>query len=293
MTSVPELAFFLTHAELLVSNDTGAIHIAAAVGCRTLSLFGSTAYFAETAPWDEGHVILQGPLGSDLVLLHPQLVLATAFYCLGLIDESELRAEIARQNASAWETFYLDPEADPLGGISYQPLHQSCFSSDQKFTRELRHLFAHVFCATEYISTTGNSSSKIESSFGPSIIRRASARDVQTARFIALLESMAEAAGRCRFLYTRPARESAAEISALSASLVNAMEELKARSESHVRTRPAIHFLDWTSRMMDPMPPDATFHAHEQAYQLAAHMLREAELHSESKLENLSLLAPC
>lgn len=32
MTSVPELALFLTHADLLVSNDTGAIHIAAAAG---------------------------------------------------------------------------------------------------------------------------------------------------------------------------------------------------------------------------------------------------------------------
>jgi ADP-heptose:LPS heptosyltransferase len=292
-TSVPELAFFLTRADLLVSNDTGAIHIAAAVGCRTLSLFGSTAYFAETAPWDEGHVILQWPLGSDLVLLHPQLVLATALYCLCLIDESELRAEIARRSASAWETFYLDPEADPLGGISYQPLHQSCFSPDQKLTRELRHIFAHVFCATEDSPMTGNSTSEIESSFGPSIIRRAGARDMQTARFIALLGSMAEAAARCRFLCARPNRESAVELSALSASLVNAMEELKARSESHVRTRPAIHFLDWTSRMMDPMPPDATFHAHEQAYQLAAYMLREAEFRAESKLENLSLLAPC
>jgi ADP-heptose:LPS heptosyltransferase len=293
MTSVPELAFFLSHADLLVSNDTGAIHIAAAVGCRTLSLFGSTAYFAETAPWDKGHVILQGPLGSDLVLLHPQLVLAASLYCLGLINESELRVEIAGQNASAWETFYLDPKADPLGGISYRPLHQNCFSPDQIFTRELRHLFARVFCATEDTPKTGNSSSEIELSFGPSIIHRARARDIQTARFVALLESMAEAAGRCRYLCARPTRESATEISALTASLLKAMEELKARSESHVRTRPAIHFLDWTSRMMDPMPPDATFLAHEQAYQLAAYMLREAESRSESKLENLSLLAPC
>ncbi len=45
--------------------------------------------------------------------------------------------------------------------------------------------------------------------------------------------------------------------------------------------------------MMDQMPPDATFHAHEQAYQLAAYLLREAELRAESQAENLSLLAPC
>jgi len=292
-TSVPELAFFLTHADLLVSNDTGAIHIAAAVGCRTLSLFGSTAYFAETAPWDEGHVILQGPLGSDLVLLNPQLVLDATLYCLGLMDESELRAELARQNACAWETIFLKLEADPLGGISYQPLHQNQFSPDQIFTRELRHLFAHVFCATRGILKSEDSTSNSEPPSGPSSIRSARARDIQTQRFVALLESMAEAAARCRFLCGRPTRENAAEISALSANLVNAMEELKARSESYVRTKPVIHFLDWTSRMMDPMAPDATFLAHEQAYQLAARLLREAESRAESKLENFSFLAPC
>jgi ADP-heptose:LPS heptosyltransferase len=292
-TTVPELAFFLTHAGLLVSNDTGAIHIAAAVGCRTLSLFGSTAYFAETAPWDEGHVVLQGPLGSNLVLLHPQLVLATAMYCLGMIDESKLRIEIARHNASAWETYYLEPEADPLGGISYQPLHQNHFSPEQLFTRELRHILARVFCTTENIPSIDDSASRIAQASCPSIIRRSNAREVDTARFIALIESMAEAAARCRYLCARRTTESAAEISALSASLVTAIEELKTRSESHVRTKPVIHFLDWTCRMMDPMAPDATFHAHEQAYQLAACMLREAELRVESKLDNRSLLAPC
>jgi hypothetical protein len=104
---------------------------------------------------------------------------------------------------------------------------------------------------------------------------------------------MAEAAARCRYLCARRTTESAAEISALSASLVTAIEELKMRSESNVRTKPVVHFLDWTCRMMDSMTPDATFLAHEQAYQLAARMLREAELRVESKLDNRSLLASC
>jgi ADP-heptose:LPS heptosyltransferase len=292
-TSVPELALFLTRADLLVSNDTGAIHIAAAVGCRTLSLFGSTAYFAETAPWAEGHVILQGPLGSGLILLHPQLVLAAAFYCLGRMDESELQREIARQNASAWETFYLEPQADPLGGISYRPLHQNNFSPEQAFTRELRHLFARVFCESEEVTSMASSFPRIAQPPSRSTIRRSRERDVEGARFIALLESMAEAAARCRILCARQTRESAAEIASLSASLIDAMEQLKTHSESHSRTKPAIHFLDWTCRMMDPIDPDPTFHAHEQAYQLAARILREAELCAESKLDNLSILTPC
>jgi ADP-heptose:LPS heptosyltransferase len=291
-TSVPELAFFLTRADLLVSNDTGAIHIAAAVGCRTLSLFGSTAYFAETAPWDDGHVILQGPLGSDLVLLDPQLVLATALYCLGHLDKSELRGEIARKNASIWETFFLKTEEDPLGGISYHALHTKNFSPDQIFTRELRHLFAHIFCEREEFLGEDSSLSRSSRSTSRSIVRRYNDRGGEVARFVAVLGSMAEAAARCRLLCARQTRESAAEISFLSAGLITAMEELKTRSESNSRIKPAIHFLDWACRMMDPMDPDLMFHAHERAYELAAHILRQAELCAESKLDNLSILTP-
>lgn len=45
--------------DLLVSNDTGTIHVAAAVGTPTLGLFFSTAYFTETAPYGAGHAVLQ------------------------------------------------------------------------------------------------------------------------------------------------------------------------------------------------------------------------------------------
>jgi ADP-heptose:LPS heptosyltransferase len=62
-TSVSQMAFLLSQAQVLVSNDTGAVHIASAVGCPVVGLFGATAYFAETSPWSEGNVILQGPLG--------------------------------------------------------------------------------------------------------------------------------------------------------------------------------------------------------------------------------------
>ncbi len=233
-TSVPQLAFFLTRSDLLVSNDTGAIHIAAAVGCRSLSLFGSTAYFAETAPWAEGHMILQGPLGSDLVLLHPNLVLASALYCLGSIDENALRSVVARQSASAWETFFLGPQTDPLGGISYKPLHVDDFSSDQICARELRHLFAQVFSGAGNFPAPATSAHPAGKVANRRIVPPSKERDISLARVIAVLKSMAEAAARCGVLCARHTRESAAEISSLSASLVAAMEELKtARGNPH------------------------------------------------------------
>ena len=291
-TSVPELALFLTHADLLVSNDTGAIHIAAAAGCRVLALFGATAFFTETAPWSEGHIILQGPLGSDAVLLHPQLVLAAALHCLGLIDEMALRNEIAQHRASGWETFYLAPDADPLGGLAYRPLHHHNFSAEQVFTLELRHLFARFFCENAGTARTRNPESRLERSSVDSRIVQDPEYGPDITRFVNALESMAEAAARCRVLCARPTQRDAAEIALLSSSLVTAMEELKNCSERYGMVKPVVHFLDWSCRMMEPMDPAATFHAHETAYRLALNLLRDANARAEAQLEG-AVLASC
>ncbi|SPJ15118.1 hypothetical protein SBDP2_2160005 [Syntrophobacter sp. SbD2] len=50
-TGISELLGVLKQCSLLVSNDTGTIHMAAAAGVGTVGLFFSTAYFAETAPY--------------------------------------------------------------------------------------------------------------------------------------------------------------------------------------------------------------------------------------------------
>lgn len=58
-TSVQQLPALLKRCDLLVSNDTGPLHVAAAVGARVVGLYFATAHFAETAPYGEGHVVLQ------------------------------------------------------------------------------------------------------------------------------------------------------------------------------------------------------------------------------------------
>lgn len=290
-TSVSQLALFLTHVDLLVSNDTGAIHVAAAVGCRVLALFGATAYFAETAPWSEGNVVLQGPMGSDVVLLHPRLVLAATFWCLGLISEMDLRREIALHVCSAWETYYLQADADPLGGIAYRPLHRDNFSSEQVFTRVLRHSLARVFCEDERIAALSNIPQSLARSSGSSAIGRTVGQGADVLRFVNLLDSMADAASRCRSLSVRPTQRGAAEISSLTSSLVRAIEELKTCSENSSVVRPVVHFLDWSCRMMEPVSPEQTFLGHEQAYRLAARLLREAELLTEEQMEGLCVAA--
>ncbi|MGC9196188.1 MAG: glycosyltransferase family 9 protein [Syntrophobacteraceae bacterium] len=58
-TRVADLPSILQRCDLLISNDTGTSHIAAAVGTRVLGLYFSTAYFAETGPFGSGHLVLQ------------------------------------------------------------------------------------------------------------------------------------------------------------------------------------------------------------------------------------------
>jgi ADP-heptose:LPS heptosyltransferase len=58
-TSLRVMPAVLQACDLLVSNDTGTIHVAAAVGTGTLGLYFSTAYFSETAPYGPNHAVLQ------------------------------------------------------------------------------------------------------------------------------------------------------------------------------------------------------------------------------------------
>lgn len=61
-TSLPDLARKLASCDLLLTNDTGTMHLAAAVGTRILSIsLGPTRVF-ETGPRGEGHLILEPAL---------------------------------------------------------------------------------------------------------------------------------------------------------------------------------------------------------------------------------------
>ena len=75
-TSVSELAGVLRRVARLVSNDTGAMHVAAAMGTPVVALSFANLYYHETAPYGEGHVVIQSrrpcaPCGLDAVCLNP------------------------------------------------------------------------------------------------------------------------------------------------------------------------------------------------------------------------------
>ncbi|MFW6113141.1 MAG: glycosyltransferase family 9 protein [Thermodesulfobacteriota bacterium] len=58
-TDLEELAARLGEAHLLVSGDTGTLHLAAARGTRTVGVFLGPAMCFETGPYGEGHYVFQ------------------------------------------------------------------------------------------------------------------------------------------------------------------------------------------------------------------------------------------
>ncbi len=67
--SLTELAALLRRARVLVSVDSGPVHLAAAVGTRTVVLFGTTEPAAgpqRWGPWGSGHTVIWRPAMSEI-----------------------------------------------------------------------------------------------------------------------------------------------------------------------------------------------------------------------------------
>ena len=66
-----QLAALLQRARLLVSNDSGPVHLAAAVGARTVVLFGSTHPATgptRWGPWGPGHTVIARPSLAEITV---------------------------------------------------------------------------------------------------------------------------------------------------------------------------------------------------------------------------------
>lgn len=65
--SLPQLAALLSRVRVLVSNDSGPVHLAAAVGTPTVVLFGAgqpATGSVRWGPWGAGHTVIEKPLGA-------------------------------------------------------------------------------------------------------------------------------------------------------------------------------------------------------------------------------------
>jgi ADP-heptose:LPS heptosyltransferase len=126
MTSLLQLPALLQACDLLISNDTGTIHVGAAAGTPTLGLYFSSAYYPETAPYGENHAVLQVEIPCSPCqtssrcavqtcreYLTPAAVHETAAWMLGTRPEIPL----ARPNLSLYASRFL-----ANGTLAYVPV---------------------------------------------------------------------------------------------------------------------------------------------------------------------------
>jgi heptosyltransferase-2 len=85
-TSLWQLAALLRHCRLLVTNDTGTMHIAAAVGTRVVAIFGPTDPCA-TSPLGEGHVVIRRDVSCSPCL---KRVCPEDHRCMDMIEVEEV-----------------------------------------------------------------------------------------------------------------------------------------------------------------------------------------------------------
>ena len=88
--SVAETAALLRHCRLLISNDSGPVHVAAAVGTPVVDIFGRNQRGLSPQRWGplgEGHVVLHKEVGCVTCLAHDCDI---AFLCLTSLTVDEV-----------------------------------------------------------------------------------------------------------------------------------------------------------------------------------------------------------
>ena len=129
-TSVPELAALLAKCRLLITNDTGTMHVASSVGTRIVDLSTGPVFVHETGPYGAGHIAVEPvsgcfPCAAGSICHHmscrddlrPEDIAGIARFALG----EGLRPQPARVRilqAARTETGRIEyqPVWDPTGG---------------------------------------------------------------------------------------------------------------------------------------------------------------------------------
>lgn len=92
-TGLLQLAALLERCHLLVTNDTGTMHVATAVGTPVVAIFGSTDP-STTGPWGDGHVVIKKDVPCSPCL---KRVCPTDHRCMELITVDEVEEAVDKK----------------------------------------------------------------------------------------------------------------------------------------------------------------------------------------------------
>jgi hypothetical protein len=250
--------------------------MAAAVGTAVVGLYGANAFYRETAPWGEGHVVLQAgrpDAPEPMSNLPVRIVMAVVMNRLGRATRLHLQNELAGAQATAWETAWLPTGLDPLGGITYRPLHAAKTDVYQIFDRALRHVLAWDLCgrveprpAEAVVSLLAEQISTI----APDLLRDAAPFSSEVVRFVGRMEEIAGMIDEMRQT-TDPAHHQ---------TLLNrAIDSIRSVYEDGVRQKNGISLVvrnvNWKLKLNTSATAEATLDAYRSEYRCAAEVLSQ------------------
>lgn len=151
-TSLKELAAFIKCCHILVSNDSGTMHIATAVGTKVVGISLGAAYFRETGPYGNGHVVIESTVPchpcsfhvkcQDMVCNDTVSVDGVCRVIETLMNESRL-TEV--DDAPSWEGMQVyEALFSDDGLLEYMPMIKRPVTKDDLF----RHIYRRVWLQT-------------------------------------------------------------------------------------------------------------------------------------------------
>jgi hypothetical protein len=262
-TTVQELAEVIRRAAVVVSADSGPVHIAAALEQPLVGLYGASLAPLMTAPWGSGHVFL---VADRMDAFSPDLVLAAIRSRLDS-SEDDLRRESVAAKVQAWRTAMLPAEADPLGGVTYLPVHADRLDGTDILRRIMRHVMA---CA---IMKKDVGSMRHLISLAPAMAPADFGPQSPLASGEEQLVKLSADVGRA----LKDLRELRLDgLPTLADRVTATIDRLKQNSSGDPILSHAILFLDWKLRMMPPYRPVRVFRENRRELQRAARALAMA-----------------
>ena len=128
-TNLTQLAAVVKRCQLMISNDTGPLHLAAALGTRVLGLYFASGHFAETAPYGPGNVVIQAELscspchegeGCESLACRDDLTAEAVIEAAEMVLFGEDRGSFQYPNLALYQSSFLSN-----GTIIYTPLTQT------------------------------------------------------------------------------------------------------------------------------------------------------------------------
>ena len=245
-TSIPQLAAILEQARVLVTNDTGTMHVAAAMKCPVVLVSVGFVHFRETGPYGEGHLAVErrrehvgaaliDPGAQDLyTAISPELVEQVVVYSVG--EERESAIDVGSplwSHADVYRSAFA-----PDGCLEWYPLLRRPVDERAVLLIAYRSMWLHVLRETYDAAREGESVCAMLACFD--------CGDV--AAIVPVIDAAREAfAGLCA-LSQRGVVESESLVSALErraidearqlvASLVRLDESIRVYGEVHLATK--------------------------------------------------------